>query len=101
MLFDSPGTYDIVLLELGVLHYFLDLTPLLSVVHQLLRPGGLLLLREFHPVSTKLITSKGKKHKVTDSPSHSTSLFPHPVMLWTALPLIPLPCVTKDELPVA
>lgn len=65
MLFDSPGTYDIVLLELGVLHYFLDLQPLLSVVHQLLRPGGLLLLREFHPVSIKLITSKGKKHKVT------------------------------------
>ena len=54
-----------VLLELGVLHYFLDLAPLLAVVQQLLSPGGKLLLREFHPVSTKLITSTGKKHMVT------------------------------------
>jgi hypothetical protein len=35
-----------------------------DVVAPLLRPGGRLLLREFHPVSTKLISSKGKKHKV-------------------------------------
>jgi hypothetical protein len=54
-----------VLLELGVLHYFLDLLPLMEVVRQLLAPGGRLLLREFHPVSTKLISSKGKRHKVT------------------------------------
>jgi hypothetical protein len=47
-----------------VLHYFVDLLPLMSKVQQLLRPGGRLLLREFHPVSTKLISSKGKKHKV-------------------------------------
>ena len=53
-----------VLMELGVLHYFLDLAPLLEVAARLLRPGGQLLLRDFHPVSTKLITSRGKKHKV-------------------------------------
>lgn len=53
------------LLELGVLHYFVDLLPLMKVIQQLLRPAGTLLLREFHPVSTKLIASKGKKHKVT------------------------------------
>lgn len=58
------GQYDIVLLELGVLHYFVDLLPLMAKVEQLLAPGGRLLLREFHPVSTKLISSKGKKHKV-------------------------------------
>lgn len=52
------GTHDVVLLELGVLHYFIDLAPLLAVVKQLLRPGGRLLLREFHPVSTKLIKNK-------------------------------------------
>lgn len=34
-------------------------------VAPLLRPGGRLVLREFHPVSTKLITSRGKKHKVS------------------------------------
>jgi SAM-dependent methyltransferase len=64
LVFPLAGQYDVVLLELGVLHYFVDLLPLMSKVQQLLRPGGRLLLREFHPVSTKLISSKGKKHKV-------------------------------------
>lgn len=59
------GSYDVVLLELGVLHYFIDLAPLAAVIAQLLRPGGRLILREFHPVSTKLISSQGRKHKVT------------------------------------
>ncbi|WP_245592250.1 class I SAM-dependent methyltransferase [Ectobacillus panaciterrae] len=57
--------YDIVLMELGVLHYFIDLQPLFRIVKRLLRPGGRFILHEFHPISTKLITSTGKKHKVT------------------------------------
>lgn len=59
------GEYDIVLMELGILHYFLDLKPLMKIVSRLLKPGGRLILQDFHPISTKLITSKGKKHKVT------------------------------------
>ena len=31
----------------------------------MLKPGGRFVLHEFHPISTKLITSNGKKHKVT------------------------------------
>lgn len=57
--------YDMVLMELGILHYFIDLAPLAQVVYRLLRMGGKLVLQDFHPVSTKLITSKGRKHKVT------------------------------------
>lgn len=61
-----PGeSADIVLMELGVLHYFIDLIPLASVISKLLKAGGTFILHEFHPVSTKLITSAGKKHKVT------------------------------------
>ncbi len=56
---------DFVLMELGVLHYFVDLEPLVKVIKTLLRKGGHFLLHEFHPISTKLITSTGKKHKVT------------------------------------
>ncbi|WP_377891580.1 class I SAM-dependent methyltransferase [Alkalihalobacillus sp. R86527] len=56
--------YDIVVMELGILHYFLDLHPLFQIVNQILKPGGHFILQEFHPISTKLITSKGKKHKV-------------------------------------
>ncbi|MFS0557828.1 class I SAM-dependent methyltransferase [Brevibacillus sp. 179-C9.3 HS] len=64
------GDYDIVFMEFGILHYFLDLTELFQVVNSLLRKGGVLVLQDFHPVSTKLISSRGttaniRKHKVT------------------------------------
>ncbi|CAG7616525.1 class I SAM-dependent methyltransferase [Paenibacillus allorhizosphaerae] len=64
------GDFDFVYMEHGILHYFLDLNPLLHVVQALLRKGGTLVLQDFHPVSTKLISSKGttaniRKHKVT------------------------------------
>lgn len=59
------GNQDFVLMELGVLHYLIDLQPLLEKIKKLLKPGGRFVLHEFHPISTKLITSTGKKHKVT------------------------------------
>nr|WP_217367180.1 MULTISPECIES: class I SAM-dependent methyltransferase [unclassified Brevibacillus] len=64
------GEYDLVFMEFGILHYFLDLTELFQVVNSLLRKGGALVLQDFHPVSTKLISSRGttaniRKHKVT------------------------------------
>ncbi len=58
------ASYDLVLMELGILHYFVDLEPLTRVIVDLLRPGGQLVLQDFHPISTKLIISKGKKQKV-------------------------------------
>jgi SAM-dependent methyltransferase len=57
--------YDIVFCELGILHYFTDLNPFFEVASKLLRKGGVFLIEDFHPISTKLITTKGKKHKVT------------------------------------
>ena len=57
--------HDLVLMELGVLHYLIDLAPLMDKIQAILKPGGQFILHEFHPISTKLITSSGKKHKVT------------------------------------
>ena len=62
---ERNASYDLVFMELGILHYFVDLEPLTKLITQLLRSGGRLILQDFHPISTKLITSKGKKHKVT------------------------------------
>lgn len=64
------GDFDIVYMEHGILHYFKDLEALFKVVHALLHPGGVLVLQDFHPVTTKLISSRGttaniRKHKVT------------------------------------
>lgn len=56
--------YDYILMEKGILHYFIYLPPLFNIVYQLLKPGGTLILEDFHPVSVKLLSSKGKKHKV-------------------------------------
>jgi len=48
-------SFDIVLLELGVLHYFLDLKPLFQKIATLLKEDGMLILRDYHPVYTKLL----------------------------------------------
>jgi ubiquinone/menaquinone biosynthesis C-methylase UbiE len=61
----ESGNQDLVLMELGVLHYLIDLQPLFEKIKMMLKPGGRFVLHEFHPISTKLITSNGKKHKVT------------------------------------
>ncbi|MFJ7510818.1 class I SAM-dependent methyltransferase [Peribacillus simplex] len=61
----ESGNQDLVLMELGVLHYLIDLQPLFEKIKKLLKPGGRFILHEFHPISTKLITSSGKKHKIT------------------------------------
>ncbi|URZ08776.1 class I SAM-dependent methyltransferase [Clostridium felsineum] len=62
--------YDIVFAEMGILHYFIDLKPFIEIINKLLKANGLFVLRDFHPISTKLITSRGstakiRKHKVT------------------------------------
>ncbi len=66
---DLAGTFDVVVAEMGILHYFTDLAPFMNLAHTLLAPGGRFVLRDFHPVSTKLISSRGttakiRKHKV-------------------------------------
>mmetsp|Transcript_8987 Transcript_8987/g.12208 ORF Transcript_8987/g.12208 Transcript_8987/m.12208 type:complete len:134 (-) Transcript_8987:34-435(-) len=71
-------------MEMGILHYFADLHPLLGkngIVPRLLKPGGKLILRDFHPVSTKLLVSQGRKRTFQGnyfSPAlHSSSLSCH------------------------
>ena len=70
--------YDIVFAELGIVHYFVDLKPFFDVAYGLLNKGGRFVIRDFHPISTKLISSRGstakiRKHKV-DGDYFDTSL---------------------------
>ncbi|MBY9078497.1 class I SAM-dependent methyltransferase [Paenibacillus sp. HN-1] len=67
---ELSGAFDLVFAEQGIVHYFTDLKPFMDTAAALLTPGGRFVLRDFHPVSTKLISSKGstakiRKHKVT------------------------------------
>ena len=54
----EPG-FDLVAMELGILHYHHDLDAFFRVCAALARPGGRLLLNEFHPVQRKLFSDLG------------------------------------------
>ncbi len=53
--------FDVLVLELGILHYHQDLERFFTVVRQLAANGGMLLLNEFHPVQRKLFWSEGPR----------------------------------------
>lgn len=66
---ELTGDYDIAFAEMGILHYFTDLDPIFTSIYKMLREGGKFILRDFHPASNKLISSRGttakiRKHKV-------------------------------------
>lgn len=67
--FENTTQYDIVFAEMGILHYFTDLNLFYKKLYGCVASGGRLIIRDFHPISTKLIKSKGstakvRKHKV-------------------------------------
>jgi ubiquinone/menaquinone biosynthesis C-methylase UbiE len=51
--------FDIVLMEFGILHYFSDLNVIFSVVTRMIKPNGRLILTDFHPFASKLLTDNG------------------------------------------
>ncbi|MCF6137815.1 class I SAM-dependent methyltransferase [Pseudalkalibacillus berkeleyi] len=65
--------FDYVILELGVLHYFVDLKPLFKVIYESLRPGGKLILRDFHPIVSKLL-SVSDRQMIANGDYFDTSL---------------------------
>ena len=63
------ASFDIAFAEMGILHYFTDLAPFFTTLYHVLKTDGVAIIRDFHPVSTKLIVSRGstakvRKHKV-------------------------------------
>lgn len=41
--------FDVVFMEGGVLHYFHDINRFIAIMHALLKPGGKMILSDFHP----------------------------------------------------
>ena len=62
--FIGIGGFDVAFAELGILHYLMDLKPFMGIVHDMLKDGGRFILKDFHPVSTKLISYRGSTAKV-------------------------------------
>ncbi|WP_375268044.1 class I SAM-dependent methyltransferase [Phenylobacterium sp.] len=48
------GAFDALVMELGILHYHLDIAAFFRVMGRLCRAGATLVLHEFHPVERKL-----------------------------------------------
>jgi 2-polyprenyl-3-methyl-5-hydroxy-6-metoxy-1,4-benzoquinol methylase len=51
--------FDAVVMELGVLHYHQDIARFFAVCAALMKPGGALVLNEFHPIERKLFHYAG------------------------------------------
>ena len=43
------GTFDVVFMEGGILHYFHDLDQFMGIMYAMLRPGGKMICSDFHP----------------------------------------------------
>jgi 2-polyprenyl-3-methyl-5-hydroxy-6-metoxy-1,4-benzoquinol methylase len=76
--FEPDFEYDYVFAEMGILHYFTDLSLFFGLCYRSLKENGKCIVKDFHPVSTKLISSRGhtakiRKHKV-DGDYFSTAL---------------------------
>jgi 2-polyprenyl-3-methyl-5-hydroxy-6-metoxy-1,4-benzoquinol methylase len=56
------GTFDALVMELGILHYHHDLARFFAVMAALAQPGGRMVLNEFHPVERKLFTAPSVLH---------------------------------------
>ena len=53
----DAGTFDAVATDHGVLHYFTDLAMLVGRFYALLKPGGRLVVNEFHPLLKKVVST--------------------------------------------
>jgi 2-polyprenyl-3-methyl-5-hydroxy-6-metoxy-1,4-benzoquinol methylase len=56
---DLCGQFDMVLMELGILHYHTDLTQFFGVSRFLLNENGVVVLNEFHPMERKVFSQPG------------------------------------------
>ena len=52
---EELSTFDIIILEMGVLHYFVDLHPLFQKVSTLLKKTGVFIVRDYHPFISKTL----------------------------------------------
>jgi 2-polyprenyl-3-methyl-5-hydroxy-6-metoxy-1,4-benzoquinol methylase len=52
---NTLSTFDIIILEMGVLHYFLDLHPLFDKVAKLMNETSVFILRDYHPFISKVL----------------------------------------------
>ena len=56
MALEIEKSFDVVLMELGILHWFLDLNALVQQIHSISKLGARVVINDFHPIAAKLLT---------------------------------------------
>ena len=69
---DDAGTFDAVAVDHSVLHYFTDLEMLVGRFYALLKPGGQLVVNEFHPLLKKVVSLEAGQSAFTGDYFSST-----------------------------
>ena len=72
------STFDFVLMELGILHYFVNLDPLARLINSILKPGGKLVLHEFHPMNRKFVPAQDGDRLVLEGDYFSEEILEKP-----------------------
>jgi ubiquinone/menaquinone biosynthesis C-methylase UbiE len=65
--------FDLVLMELGILHWFIDLNALAKQMHATMKTGGRFVINDFHPIASKLL-SKTETQTLADRDYFDSSL---------------------------
>lgn len=63
--------FDILYLEGGILHYFNDIAKLMSILYAILKPGGKMILSDFHPFRKCVDTGGGAQGSYFDTELHN------------------------------
>ncbi len=86
--------FDIVLMELGILHWFMDLNALAKQIHGIMKSGGRFVVNDFHPIASKLL-SKTETQTLADRNYFDSSLYsgkvPYQSLIETEIP----DCLTR------
>jgi SAM-dependent methyltransferase len=86
--------FDIVLMELGILHWFMDLNALAKQIRGILKTGGKIVINDFHPIASKLLSNTETKtladRDYFDSSPHSGKV-PYQNLIETETP----DCLTR------
>lgn len=85
------GSFDAVVMELGILHYHQSIDRFFAVMAGLVKPGGRMVLNEFHPVERKLFMAPSRDYfnaevvmgGVPDPTGEGRSLGQCALRLWT------------------
>lgn len=104
MKLEPESDFDLVLMELGILHWFLDLNALALQIRAMLKTGGRLVINDFHPIASKLLSKTENQTLANrdyfDSKPHSGKV-PYQKLIETQTPDCLTRCWTLGEIVTA